>query len=129
MPPAVRDELLQPRKRYRSIDISRIPFAVVQPPSNQQRVQSLLGQIQKGEAEAIALAEELGAKLLIDEMAGRGIALGIGLKVTGVVGVLIESKQKNLIPAVMPLLEQLRKQLGFHLSDRFMSQIRMDVGE
>lgn len=88
-----------------------------------------MDQIQKGEAEAITLAEEIGAKLLIDEMAGRGIALSMGLHVTGVVGVLIEAKQKNLIPAVIPLLERLRSELGFYLSDRFLAQVQLDVGE
>lgn len=61
-----------------------------------------------GEAEAIALAIELKAdRLLIDERRGRTIALQSGLKVTGLLGILVAAKQQRLIPLVKPLLDEL----------------------
>ena len=129
IPPAVRDELLRPRKRFRSIRIDEIPGAVLRAPSDEARVRELLECLQAGEAEAIALAAELGAELLIDETAGRVIANEMGLRFTGAVGVLVGSKARGLIPAVMPALECLRHELGFFLSPKLLEEVRRETGE
>jgi uncharacterized protein len=129
IPPAVRDELARPRPRFQPIDISIIPGAQLRAPTNVEKVNQLREELQAGEAEAIALAEEINADLLIDEMAGRKIAIQLGVHVTGVVGVLIEAKRRQLISAVIPLLNRLRNELGFFLSDKLMTEIRNDVSE
>ena len=54
--------------------------------------------------------------LLIDEAAGRRIAIRLGLKVTGVVGVLIEARRRREIPELRPYLERLRS-AGFWLGE------------
>ena len=70
-----------------------------------------------GEAETIALALELGADLvLLDEKEGRHAAQRLGLRVLGVVGVLLEAKVSGNIDAVRPLLDGLRQTAGFYLS-------------
>ena len=51
-----------------------------------------------GEAEAIALAVEIGAdRILMDEKRGRQIALHHSVKPVGVLGVLLRAKPENLI--------------------------------
>ncbi len=129
IPPAVRDELIRPRRRFRPIEVMRIPGAIVQAPTDSAHVRELQQRLDSGEAEAIALAEEVQAELLIDEKAGRQVARQRGLPVIGVVGLLAESRTRGLIPAVAPLLETLRSQLGFFLSDALIEQIRRKCGE
>ena len=62
-------------------------------------LQTLQSNLDAGEAEAITLALELSAdRLLIDERRGRAIALQSGLKVTGLLGIVIAAKQQGLVP-------------------------------
>jgi predicted nucleic acid-binding protein len=116
IPPAVEQELRRPRPRFKTITIAEIPKAIVVQPANTQHVEALSRQLQLGEAEAIALAEELAADLLIDERAGRRIALDRGVHITGVVGLLFEARRRRIIPSVSPLLHRLQTELGFYLS-------------
>jgi predicted nucleic acid-binding protein len=82
------------------------------------KVASLLTQLDVGESEAIALAEELHADLVImDEAAGRRILAARGIAFLGTVGVLMQAKQQGLLAALKPELDQLRA-YGFHLTDR-----------
>ncbi|MGC9358662.1 MAG: DUF3368 domain-containing protein [Anaerolineae bacterium] len=86
-------------------------------PSEVQWVISRLGQ---GEQEAIALAHEQNALLLIDELLGRAAARRLDLDITGVVGILIRGKHEGHIIAVLPLLHALR-QKGYWLSDEVLA--------
>lgn len=62
-----------------------------------------------GESEAIALALELAADVvLIDERLGRAAAREFGLTVTGLVGVLIEAKRTGLETDPVPLALAIR---------------------
>jgi len=82
-----------------------------------------------GEREVIGLAEELHADLvLMDEAAGRRELQKRGIKFFGTVGVLIQAKQRMLIAALKPELDQLRA-CGFHLTDRFIQTCLASVGE
>ena len=70
-----------------------------------------------GEAETIALAEELNADLvLLDDYLGRKFALLRNLKITGTIGILIKAKQKGLINQVKPLIDKLILN-NFHIDD------------
>lgn len=73
-------------------------------------------ELDKGEAEAIALALELGAdQVLIDERRGRRIAARLNLRYTGILGILVEAKNRGLISEVKPLLDALIDRAGFGL--------------
>ena len=83
-----------------------------------------------GETAALALALERGiADVLIDESAGRAAALLLGLRVSGLIGVLIEEKRRNLVPVVRPLLDHLVTGAKFWLADRLRERVLRSVGE
>jgi len=83
-----------------------------------------------GEAEAITLAVEVKAdRLLIDERLGRQAAKDSGLKITGVLGILLLSKRQNLITAVKPIMDNLRSQANFRISSQLYADVLHEVGE
>jgi uncharacterized protein len=85
---------------------------------NRSLVVSLQRDLDPGEAETIALALEKKADLvLLDEKEGRRAATRLGLRVTGVVGVLLDAKAQSYLRIVQPLLDRLRSEAGFYISD------------
>jgi predicted nucleic acid-binding protein len=80
-------------------------------------------ELDRGEAEAITLAIEIKADLLlIDERLGRIVASRLGIEFTGVLGILLEAKSKGLITTVKPLLDQLRIS-GFWMREKLYHQV------
>ena len=83
-----------------------------------------------GESEALALALEIRADLiLIDEAAGRAMAKRMGVPFIGVFGVLLEAKRSGLIGAVLPLLDRLQNDHGFYLSAPVRDEVLRLAGE
>lgn len=83
------------------------PWVRVQAPTKPLTV--TLSNLHRGESQAIALAEELqAALLLIDDRVGVYVALGRGLTITGTLGVLVEAAQAGLtqIETVLWKLQQ-----------------------
>ncbi len=77
-----------------------------------------------GESEAIALAQELHADvLLMDEKLGRAAARGLGLRVTGLIGVLIEAKKSGILPDAVPLARAIRA-AGVWIGDDLIDLLR-----
>jgi predicted nucleic acid-binding protein len=70
-----------------------------------------------GEAEAIALALEQEANLLIiDESAGRAMARPLGIELTGTLGVLLKEFRLGRIPSMREAMDDLVNEAGFFLS-------------
>lgn len=93
-------------------------------------VDTLCRSLDRGEAEAIALAVETRARtLIIDEYAGRLAAVAMGIRIVGVVGILIEAKRRGLIEAVKPMLDELRTKAGFRLGQALVERALREAGE
>lgn len=61
--------------------------------------------------------------------AGEIAALALGLHVTGLLGVLIEGKQRQLVPALKPILDALAADARFWIAPRLRELVLRRVGE
>jgi len=112
VPPAVQGELSR-----NGTDLDPLWMRVVAA-QNQNDVAALRQQLDPGEAEAIVVAAELSAELLlVDEKRGRRIAIDRGLEVTGLLGVLAEAKARSLITKCQPVLDDMIRVAGFWIGD------------
>lgn len=85
---------------------------------NTNLVTALRRDLDAGESEVIALAVELNADLLLmDEREGRHQAHRFGLKVLGVVGILLEGKVQKKLVHIRPELDALRQRAGFYIGE------------
>lgn len=114
-----------------SLEVQTAPWIEVRQVTNYKVVKYLMNEVwlDPGESEAIALALELNAELLlIDERRGRAEADRLGVRITGLLGILVEAKRKNLIVAVKPLLDALIATSEFRVSSALYKQI-LDVAD
>ena len=115
-----------------TLEVQTASWLEVREVVNREAVERLQNEVKldPGESEAIALALELGADLLlIDERRGRAEADRLGIKITGLLGILVEAKRKNLINAVKPLIDALIATSEFRVSSALYNQILDTVGE
>lgn len=111
-------------------ELGSIPeWLTVVPIHNAGLVSSLGTQLGKGEAEAIALAVELGNSLIVsDDKKARRIARQMGLSVMGTLAVLVRAKQAGAVGQVKPLLDAM-KHAGFHMTDTLYQETLRLAGE
>jgi predicted nucleic acid-binding protein len=128
IPQAVLNELAIPEKP-KARDIIEWARDKVIPVKSISVITALSMNLDPGESEAMALYWETEADfLLIDEKRGRIIAMRNGIKTIGTIGILLSSKQKELIPSVKPFLELLMNN-SFRISDILYHQILERAGE
>jgi uncharacterized protein len=85
---------------------------------DREQLAELLRQLDPGEAEAIIVAVQLQASLiLINEQRGRRIAADRGLRFMGLFGVLSEAKERNFISECKPILDGMIEQAGFWIGN------------
>lgn len=95
-----------------------------------EQVNQFRKELDQGEAEALALALELNADiLLMDEFKGRSIARQKEIRVIGLLGILLEAKKKNLIENVKNEMDRLISEANFWISAELYSEVLKSASE
>jgi predicted nucleic acid-binding protein len=128
IPPAVLRELEASSSRFGALSRRELRSARIAAPADEGKVRELEAQLDRGEAEAIALAIETKANaLLIDEAKGRKVARRLGLGVIGTLAVLRDAKATGQVARVRPLVDRLMSEIDFYLDrvlvDEYLSQL------
>ena len=124
IPEAVRNELLGGPSGRAMLASGLVE---VRPVSDRGAVEILRAFLDEGEAEAIQLARELEATVIIDERRRR-IAKSLGLRVRGTLGILLELKRKGLIDSVKPFIERMFEK-GYYLGEELMREVLRAANE
>lgn len=102
----------------------------VTPLQNPVVAQVLWRTLDEGEAEAIALALEVGAeRVLLDERDARRAAKHLGLATVGVLGILLRARLDGRISSLSRELHRLRNEAGFRIGSELEQTLLMEAGE
>jgi predicted nucleic acid-binding protein len=125
IPHEVYYELLKYNETARALNqVSVQSFISVQQIELPSALPELLKDLDKGEQEAILLAKQLNADiLLIDEISGREAAKKFQLRVVGLLGVLELAKAQGYIAEIKPLLKTLVEVHGFWINNDLVTEV------
>lgn len=133
IPQAVQDELSKCHPLlFTEIQSEASPILQVRKVNDSRRVEALQkrAKLDLGESEAIILALELKTELLlIDERRGRAEAQRLGIRITGLLGVLLEGKIKGFVEEIKPLMDSLIEDSTFWISPPLYNKILELAGE
>jgi hypothetical protein len=123
IPPAVHQDLLRAHLNIPA-------FLEVHAVHDLSAVARLRILLDPGEAEAIVLAKETRADLLlIDEKLGRQIAVQEGLRIAGLLGLCVDAKRAGKISSLRELVQKLELEAGFRVSRDVKEQAFLLAGE
>ena len=112
------------------IEIKNADWLIVEKVNDGNIVNLLMQNLDKGEAEAIALAIEKNADIiLLDETDARETADLYKIEKTGVLGILLLAKLKNEIPNLQQEIEKLKSRANFWLKDSLIQTVLKEAGE
>ena len=97
-------------------------------PENSKIVQVLSLCLDKGQAQAIAMAKATASLLLIDKKNGRVAAKQMGVNITGSLAMLIKAKRAGLLPMIKPAIKHLQA-CSYRYSEALVSRILTLAGE
>ena len=127
--PAVVDELKQGKEKGYDVPSAEMYewLQVVSP--REVPSEWLASDLGKGELETMALALEHRERVVvIDDALARRIAQAAGLKVWGTLRVLLEAKQRDWLPTMSTMVDELRRS-GMWISDDVRQRIMELAGE
>ncbi len=130
VPEAVRTELLSPTTTCPAIDITKVTGFEVRAANLNPIALHVPADLDAGETEAITIALELHADLiLMDERKGTQAAKQLGLVTIGVFGILLEAKRRGIIERVLPCVDLLITELRFFVAPALRQRIAELSGE
>jgi len=124
VPRSVQEELNKKgRFRYRLNKLYRTGFFTRCKAADSYNVQLLQAELHKGEAEALIQAQEKQASYFIgDEKRARTKGERMGRKAVGTLRLLARLNLENRAPELTILVERLRRDLNFRVSDEIVQQ-------
>ena len=81
----------------------------VRTPQDATYVAALKLLVDEGEAEAIALAKELGCEVILDDLQARKLAVKQNVHCIGLLGVMLRAKDSGKLTVIRPLVEALQR--------------------
>jgi predicted nucleic acid-binding protein len=128
IPFAVFEEIEAGKNKGYYQDLSKIKWINIVKIQDKKALKYFLD-LDAGESEAIVLATEIGADLIIiDEKLGRFHAKHADLKVTGTIGILIKAKNQGILKELKPLLYELIEK-DVWISETLIGEILKQAGE
>ena len=110
------------------VDVSKLDWIEIAPIQSAS-ARLYLFDLDDGEAETIILAQEQVADVaIIDEKLGRRYAAQINIPITGTIGILLKAKERGLIDAVAPFLQELRNKSSW-INDSLFKKALSVAGE
>ena len=129
VPEAVHEEIVEARGEAPGAEDVAAAAWVRRTRVDPEEVAPLLRLVDRGEAEAIALAQvEAGSLLLTDDRKARRTAKELGIPVQGTLGILTRAKRRGLVPAVRPLAHRLESS-GWRISGSILQEFLRRNGE
>ena len=130
IPQIVHKEILQLSEKYDLSKYLHSDWISINTIKNTNLYNELLKKVDEGESEAIVLSQEIHADLLlIDERKGTEIARSFGIRTIGLLGVLLLSKKKKLIPLVQPILDELIANTTFRITKNLYTTVLKQANE
>lgn len=130
IPEAVHREISVGGSRAGANELAEAQWISVRSVQDRSEMANLLRFLHDGEAEAILLAAEVigPVVLLVDDAAARREARHRGLLVHGTAGLIVQAKERALIPKVRPVLDQLIA-VGLYLDETLYERLLETVQE
>lgn len=130
IPQRVYDEIVAGNEQPGAQEIRNYSWIESRSVKDDAVVLALHDALDPGEAEAIALAlQEKADLLLLDERRGRAFAAQYGLRFIGILGILIEAKRRHEIPTVKPVMDALIAKAGFWIAPLLYERVLQAAGE
>jgi len=127
IPQGVADELDQ-GKRWFGEWRERVPWVQIRSIQPSPLLDLLSSELDRGESEAISLAVECKADiLLMDEAAGRQKSRELKLEILGSIGVAMVAGRRGLLSDVFPTIVHLRDRGWLWICDSFLVSIECDL--
>lgn len=124
IPPAVLDEVsVWQDEAAKSIERATLTWLRVQEVTNLYALTMALADLDRGEAEVVALAQEVQAeRVVLDDLDARRFARRVGCSSIGTLGLLLAAKLRGEIPSLKIEIDRLQQQ-GFWASQALVEAI------